>query len=134
VRLEPAIELVQHDARLHHAAPAGHVESDEVVEIFRAVDDERGIDRLAGLGGARAPCQHARALLARNRERVLGFFPRARRDDAERHDLVVRGVRGIAAAGERVERYIPEEMRLEPPLEPRDDRLGHSIHSVVRWI
>src|SRR5262249_34430682 len=66
------------------------------------------------------------ALLGRKRERVLGFFHRARRDDAERHDLVVRGIGGIAPARERVELHLAEEMRLEPPLEPRYDRLGHS--------
>src|SRR5947209_18758889 len=126
VRLEPAIELAEHDAWLDHAAPAGDVELDEMIEIFRAVDDERGIDGLAGLRGTGSPRQHAHALLARKRERVLRFFHRARRDDAERHDLVVRGIGGIAPARERVELHLAEEMRLEPPLEPRYDRLGHS--------
>src|SRR6266511_240929 len=134
MRLEPAIELVEHDARLDHTAPAGHVKLDQVVEIFRAVDNERGTDRLAGLRGARAPRQHADALLARNCQRMLRLLHRARRDDAERQDLVMRGVGRIAAARERVELHLAEEMRLEPPLEPRYDRLGHSIHSLVRWI
>ena len=65
------------------------VEMSTVIEIFRAVDDERGIDGLPGLRGARSPRQHADTFLARKRERVLGFFHRARRDDAERHDLVM---------------------------------------------
>src|SRR6516225_12403203 len=96
-----------------------------MIEIFRAVDDERGIDGLPGLRGARSPRQHAHSLLARKRERVLGFFYRARGDDAERHDLVVRGVGGVAPARERVELHLAQEMRLEPPLEPRYDRWGH---------
>jgi hypothetical protein len=74
VRLEPTIELVEHDAGLDHAAPAGDVELDQMIEIFRAVDDERGIDGLPGLRGARSPRQHAHSLLARKRQRVLGFF------------------------------------------------------------
>src|SRR5262249_37869752 len=115
-----------HHAGLDHAAPAADVELDEMIEIFRAVDDERGIDGLTGLRGARPPRQHAHALLARKRKRVLGFLHRARRDDAERHDLVVRGVGGIAPARERVELHLAQEMCLEPSLEPWDDRLGHS--------
>ena len=49
MRLEPAVELVENDAGLDHTAPAGHIELDQVVEIFRAVDDERGIDCLPRL-------------------------------------------------------------------------------------
>src|SRR5262245_28874182 len=126
VRLEAAIELVEHDPWLDHAAPAADVELDEMIEIFRAVDDERGIDGLAGLRGARSPRQHAHALLARKRERVLGLFHRARRDDADRHDLVLRGVSAVAPARERVKLHLAPEMRLEPPLEPRYDPLAHS--------
>src|SRR5919197_1219611 len=127
MRLEPAIELVEHDAGLDDAAAAGHVKLDDVVEIFRAVDDQRGIARLARLRSPRAPRQDADALLARNRQRMLCLLHRARRDDAERHDLVMRGIGRVAAARERVELHVSEEMRLEPPLEPRYDRLGHSL-------
>ena len=125
VRSQPAIELVEHDAGLDRAAPAGHVERQHVVEMARAVDDQRGIHGLAGLRGAGAARQHAHAFLARERERVLGFFHRARRDHTDRHDLVVRGVGGIAPARERVEVHLAQEMRLEPPLEPRHDRFRH---------
>src|SRR5262245_63145407 len=55
VRLEAAIELVEHNAGLDHAAPAADVELDEMIEIFRAVDDERRIDGLTGRRGARPP-------------------------------------------------------------------------------
>src|SRR5260221_12225932 len=129
MRLEPAVELIENDAGLDHAAPAGHIELDQVVEIFRAVEDERGIDCLPGLRGSGAAREHAHALLARNRYRVLGCLGRTRRDDADRHDLVVRAVGRIAAARERVELDLTQEMRLEPPLEPRHDSLGHSTYS-----
>ena len=125
VRAQPAIELVEHDAGFDRAAPAGHVERQHMVEMARAVDDQRGIHGLAGLRGAAAARQHAHAFLARERERVLGLFDRARRDHADRHDLVVRGVGGIAPARERVEVHLAQEMRLEPPLEPRHDRFRH---------
>ncbi len=112
VRLEPAVELVEHDAGLDHAAPAGDVELEDVVEMFRAVDDQRRVDGLAALRGAAAARQHAHALLARDRDRALGLLDRARRHHAERHDLVVRGVGGVAAAGEAVERDLARELAL----------------------
>src|ERR1700730_16485969 len=40
VRLEPAIELVEHNAWLDGAAFARNIELHNVIEIFRAVDDE----------------------------------------------------------------------------------------------
>ena len=54
VRLELAVQFVEHDARLDHAAAAGGVDLDQAVEIFRAVDDQREIDRLPALRGAAA--------------------------------------------------------------------------------
>ena len=46
VRLEPAVELVEHDAGLDHAALPRDVELEHTVEMFRAVDDQRGVDGL----------------------------------------------------------------------------------------
>ena len=75
---------------------------------------------------------HADALLARERDRALGFLDRARRDHAERHDLVVRGVGGVAAAGEAVELHVAQQLRLEPPFEPGQDRFSHRISDIPR--
>ena len=52
----------------------GDVELDQLIEIARAVDDQRGIYGLPGLRGAAAARQHADALLARDRQRVLGLL------------------------------------------------------------
>ena len=49
----------------------GNVELDQTVEIARAIDDQRGVYGLPGLRGAGAARQHADALLARERQRVL---------------------------------------------------------------
>ena len=119
MRAQPAIELVEHDAGLDRAALAGHVERQHMVEILRAVDDQRGVHGLAGLRGAGAARQHAHALLARERERMLGLFHRARGDHADRHDLVVRGVGGIAPARERIEVHLAQEMRLRAAVRAR---------------
>ncbi len=132
VRLEPAVELIEHDAGLDDAAPAGDVELDHMVEMFRAVDDQRRIDGLARLRGAAAARQHAHALLARQRQRVLDLLHRARHHHADRHHLVMRGVGGVAPARERIERHLAQESGLEPPFEPRHRRVGH-LSTVFEW-
>jgi hypothetical protein len=95
------------------------------MKIFRAVDHQRGIDGLPGLRGAPAARQHANAIVTRQRERELSLLQRARRDHADRHDLVVRGIAGIASAREAIETHIASELCLEPPLECGHDSFGH---------
>ena len=47
-----------------------------------------------------------------NSYRPFGFFYRAGGDHAQRHDLVMRGVGGITAAGEAVELHIARQFGL----------------------
>jgi len=125
VRLEPAVELVEHNAGLDHAALPRHVELDQMVEVFRAVDDKGSIDGLAGLRRAGAARQDAHSLLARERQRVLDFLDRARRHHPDWHDLIVRGIGGVAAARERIELDVTQQLRLEPAFQTRHHRIGH---------
>ena len=92
MRLELAIEIVEHDAGLDRHAPVLDVEIEDAREVFRAVDDERFADRLAGLRRAAAARQDRRPLAAGNRYRAIGLFDRARRDHAHGHDLIVGGI------------------------------------------
>ena len=71
VRFQRAVEIVEHDAGLDHAALVLDIELENSVEIFRAVDDERLVHRLPALRGAAAARQHRDALLARDRDRAL---------------------------------------------------------------
>ena len=50
-------------------------------------------------------------------DRPFGFLDRARRHHAERHDLVVRRVGGIAPTREGVEAHVADALRLEPAFE-----------------
>ena len=68
----------------------------------------------------------AHPLLARQRERVLDLLGRARRHHADRHDLVVRGVGGVAPAGEGVELHLAEQLRLEAAFQAGHHRFRHS--------
>ena len=61
VRLELAVELVEHDARLDRAACALDVEIEDAGQVFGAVDHQRGADGLPGLRGAAAARQHGDA-------------------------------------------------------------------------
>ena len=123
VRLEPAVEFVEHDAGLDHAAAAGDVELDHLVEIFRAVDDQRRVDGLAALRGAAAARRDRHAFLPRDRNRPTGFLDRARRDHAHRHDLIVRRVGGVAAAAEAVEQDLAGQFGFETALQAGPQRL-----------
>ncbi len=132
VTLELAIEVVEHDAGLDDAAPPGDVEIENVVEVFRAVEHQRVVDRLAALRRSAAPCQHRHLLGAGDGDGALGLGDGARSDDPDRHHLVMGGVGRIAAAGEAVEPDLARELRPEPSLEPGRHRHRHSHHFTCR--
>jgi len=117
VGLECAIEFVQHDARFDQAAAVRGVDCDDPVEIAGAIEDHRAVDGLAGLRSAAAARRHWHAFGPANGERPLGVGCRSWSDRAERHDLVVRGVGGVAPARERVEAHIARLLCLEAPFE-----------------
>jgi len=117
VRLELAVEVVEHDTGLDRAARAFEVEIENAGQIFGAIHHQRFADGLPGLRGSAAARQHAGAFATGYSYRPFGFFYRARRDHADRHDLVMRGVGGITAAAEAVESHIPAQFGLQPPFQ-----------------
>ena len=68
------VEIVEHDAGLHHAGAVDLVHLDQLLEVLAEVHDQRAPDRLAGLRGAAPARQHA----ARP-PRAQSPAPRARR-------------------------------------------------------
>src|SRR5262249_56644413 len=119
----------EHNAGLDHAAALGNIELDQPIEVLRAIDHQRGVDCLSGLRGAAAARRHADALLPRNRYRPIGVLYRAWRHYADRHDLVVRGIGRVAAAGKAVEHDIANALLPQAPFEPRHDDFTHSALS-----
>lgn len=117
--LEPPVEVVEHDARLDHAALALHVEVEHVVEIFRAIDDQRRVHRLARVRGAAAADSDVHPLLARQSERVLDLFERARHHHAE--------------AVERAYGALPLSIMAGKPGENRDNRYGPFVGITAIW-
>ena len=119
MRFERAVEIVQHDAGLDRAALVFNVDVDDSIEIFRAVEHQRGIHRLPALRGAAAARQHRDALLARDLDRAGRIVDRARRHHALRHHLVMGGIGRIAPAREAVEPDLARDLCSQPPLQPR---------------
>src|SRR5215468_7572814 len=117
VRPERPIELVQHDAWLDQATAIRGVDVDDPVEIARAIEDHRAVYGLPGLRGTAAARRHRHAFGPADGERAFGVGRRSWGDHAERHDLVMRGVGGVAPAREGVEAHIAGLLRLEPPFE-----------------
>src|SRR6185436_19134899 len=70
----------------------------------------------------------AYTLIPGNRYRPIGTLYRARRHDAERHHLIVRGIGRIAAAREAVEHDIANALRPQAAFQPRHDRFAHPHH------
>ncbi len=130
-RFELAIEFVEHDARLDRATAISGVERDDAIEMPRAIDDQRFVDRLSGLRCAAAARRHRHAFGPANRDRPFGFFDRARDHDTERHDLIMRCVRGIPPTRKRVEADLAHLCRLEPPFKPRQEPRCHVIPSAI---
>ena len=101
--LELAVEVVEHDAGLDHAGPVFDVEREDAVQVLGEIDDDAVVDGLAALRGAAAARRDDPSVVAGDRQRAQRLVHGTGDHDAERHDLVERGVGGVAAAVEGVE-------------------------------
>ena len=63
------VQVAQHDARLDQRGARLGIDMQHAAQIFRAIDHQRAVDRLAALAGAAAARQHRHAFLARDRQR-----------------------------------------------------------------
>ncbi len=123
---ERAVEVVEDQARLDHAAAAGNVQLDDAGQMLGAIDHKGSVDRLPALRRAAAARQHADPLGARDRDRAFRRRDVARDDDAHRHHLVMRCIGGIAAAGEAVEQHFAGDFGVEPSLQAGHQRDRHA--------
>lgn len=84
------------------------------------IDDDAVIDGLAALRGAAAARGDRSPLVAGDLKRPQRLVHGAGDHHAGRHDLVKRGVGGIAAAAERVEQDVAADVRPQPLFELRE--------------
>ena len=123
------VELVEHDAGLHDAGAVDLVDLDQLLQVLAEIDHQRTADRLAGLRGAAAARQQRHALLARNRQRRAHVVVGARHHHAQRLDLVVRRVRGVAPAREAVEQHLALQLAAQALGEPMGDGICFGDYS-----
>ena len=103
VGLHPRVQPFQHHAGLDGDRSGLRVVGNDPVEMARAIDHEAAPDGLAVLGGAAAPHDHRHIVLGRDLEGRCNVGGAAWQDHPCRHDLVDRGVVGIAPPGEGIE-------------------------------
>ena len=133
MRTQLAIEVVEHDAGLDHAAPVLGIEFENAVQVFRTIDHQRMVDRLAALGGAATSREHGCSFLIGQTNRRLGLFYCARHNDAERHHLVVRSIGSVAAAVERIEQHVACDFPAKFPLQTRHHDVHRVRSRIVAW-
>ena len=124
LRLQPPIELVEHDPGLDLARPGMRIQRQDLGEPFRAIDDQRRVHRLPALRGSPAARQHGNAARSRDAEGARRLLDRAGNDHAERHDLIRRGVGRVTAARESVELDFADAFLAQRALEP-GNRTAH---------
>ncbi len=103
VSFQLPVQLIEYQAGLDYSGPFFGIPINKLVEIFAGVYDQRLVHSLAVLRGAASAGQHWDAGFSGDLQGhthvVLGFG----HHHAERHDLVDRGVGGIASAAEKIE-------------------------------
>ena len=92
------IQLIEHHAGFDRYAPSFRIDIDDIAQIFTVVNHQRSADGLPALRGSAAAWQDRNALLGRKLHRTNCSLHRTRHNDADRHDLINRRVRCIAAA------------------------------------
>ena len=111
------IELVEDDARLDAHGAALGIEGEHAIEVAADVDDERLADGLPALRRAAAARQDGHAGLRRevqDRRHIVQAF---RANDAQRHDLVDRRVRGVAPPAEGIKHHLALQGRFQAALQ-----------------
>ena len=103
VPLQLAVQIIQHDAGLDDAAPVLHVELDQPVEMTGIVQHQGPVDRLTALRGAAAARQQGNSGLPGDGDGRPDILGGARHGDADREDLIDRGVGRIASPARPVE-------------------------------
>src|SRR3546814_17316675 len=102
-------DLIEHQARLNHAASCLAVDCDQPVQMLGEVDDHGAVHGLAALRGASAARQHRHASLAGDGERCLNIDPGLRHHHAERNHLLDRGLRPVTPEAEAIEKHPAHE-------------------------
>src|SRR5579885_3603223 len=89
---------IQDDSRLHAGVLFKWIELEDLIQVFREVDDYSGVAALARQAGAPAAPEYRRSELAACGKRLDNILIRFRYDNADRDLAIVRTVGGIQRA------------------------------------
>ncbi len=128
--LQRPVQLVEHEPRLDPAATVLDVEIQNAVQVPGIVEHQSGVHRLAALRRPAAAGGDGDPGRARRAEGRGNVGLRARHCHAQRHDLVERGVRRVAAARERVEENLALEIAPQPFFQHPPLPLDGALHSL----
>ena len=103
VRLQPCIELVEHDARLDRDRHRLLVHGDDAIQMLAVIDHQRRADGLTALRASGASRQHGHAQLTADAERRLDIVVTGRDQHADGFHLIDGRISGVPAARGRIE-------------------------------
>ena len=134
MRLQPPVQFVEHETWLDGAALVFDVERKRSGQMFRTIDDEAMIDRLAALRGAAASSGDADPLGHGDGDSRLRLVDRGGDGDDGRHHLVVGRVRRIAAAGECIGQNAADASSLKALSKRRRGLLRHANFFPIKFV
>ena len=95
---EGCVQVVQHQARLHGGGALLCVDRHDLAHVFGVVDDQARTHGLATLAGAAAARHDGHAQIAANVHGQAHIGRITRHKHTQGHDLVNRGIGGVAAS------------------------------------
>ena len=123
MRFEGRIQVVEHQARLHGSGALLGIDRHDLAHVFGVVNHQTRAHGLAALAGAAATRHDGHAQVPANVQRHahIGFVTRHK--NPHRHDLVNRGIGGVAAPiGRR-----KQDFTLGVRAQPLGQQTGHLV-------
>ena len=107
------VERVEHQTRLHPRPALGGVDLQDLIQVARGVDDQRGVDRLPGQAAAAGAGQDGRLVFRRQFDCGLDVVGVAGDEHAVGHHLVEAGVGAVERARVEIAAQVAGNPRLE---------------------
>ncbi len=123
-----AIERIEDDTRLHADDARGGIDVENGVEVFAAIDNDAGADRLAGQAGSAAARRDWHLRLGRDLhggDEILDTFGN---DDAERLHLVNAGIGAVQTARGGIEAHFAGQVLAQMAAEVIALKFGGAVH------
>ena len=140
VPVEVAVEVVQHDARLHPSPAFLGVDLQQLVHVLTEVQHQAGVDALTCQARATAPGQDGDPVLGGHLNGGLHVVGIAGNHDTDGFHLVDAGIGAVEDSREVVETYVTRDALLQLLLEfsgvglLRYGSCSHRVPPGTRWL